>query len=225
MDRMFLHQPIEKSLWKSSFGPAQAGERIEDNGDHRTKGSCQPRGGAGGGGGRGELPDGSGHWIQRGESGQPLAEATHGDLQSLEFDVRAFCFAGQTPSRSAQPGVVRGLLSGLPPSQAPPATPTTVPGLCPALRVVYGEVQVSSRLSAGILPSIPPVSTSVPVFLEPASQGASLPPGAPPSALTLPFQSILNAAATLHPIRRDPQPQHHVRAPGNKQLEVLSDLT
>ena len=191
MDRMFLHQPIEKSLWKSSFGPAQAGERIEDNGDHRTKGSCQPRGGAGGGGGGGEPPDGSGHWIQRGESGQPLAEATHGDLQSLEFDLRAFCFTGQTPSRSAQPGVVRGLLSGLPPSQAPPATPTTVPGLCPALRVVYGEVQVSSRLSAGILPSIPPCpplfqsSWNLPPREPPCLQGLHLQPSLCPSRVFL----------------------------------------
>lgn len=36
---MFPCEPIEKSPWKSSFGLAQAGERIADNGEPGNKGS------------------------------------------------------------------------------------------------------------------------------------------------------------------------------------------
>lgn len=47
-DRMFVCKPIEKSLWKPSFGPVRAGERIGDNGTREQKAGCRPPGRANG---------------------------------------------------------------------------------------------------------------------------------------------------------------------------------
>lgn len=163
----------------------------------------------------------AGHWISARwaeapkEGGVRPAPGCHtASCRARSFDFGAACFARSPDPQRVYPawcGVVWGRPWG------------SIPLLCAVFAwtsswfVVPPWAWVCS-LQAWALPprslgagTSPPRPTSAPVFLEPASQVASLPPGSPPPALTLAFQNVLETTApTLPPIHGDPQPQNLV---------------
>ena len=209
---MFLPKPAEKSLWKPCSDPGAGRRENRGQWGRQTKGSCQQGCPSTVGQVTGFLPAGRGP-QRRGESGRPPGATPRPvELRVLTSGLCALQEV-QTPRGSSWLGMAwPGAALGAP-------TPALC-GLCLDELVVYGGpvplwAWVCS-LQAWALPSrslgagtSPPRPTSAPVFLEPATQVASLHPGSPPPDLTLAFQNVLETIApTLPPTHGDPQPQN-----------------